>query len=219
MDNIAGVLKDAPLFGGISENEAENMLACLGARKQSFEKDAYILKIGDRPESIGLMLSGSALIVQEDFWGNRNILIKVTPPDIFSETYACSPGALMSYDVVAESRCDVLWLNVNRILTTCPTACSYHSRIIRNLLSQIASKNLRLNEKITHVGQRSTRSKILSFLSSEAQKHNNREFDIAYNRQQLADYLSVERSALSAELSRLRDEGVIDFRKNHFVLQ
>ena len=113
----------------------------------------------------------------------------------------------------------MLFLNVKRILTTCPSTCSHHNRMIRNLLSELAEKNLRLNEKITHLGQRSRRAKILSYLSAEAQRHGSAEFDIAFSRQQLADYLSVDRSGLSMELSRMQEEGLLEYRKNHFVLK
>ena len=159
------------------------------------------------------------LIIQEDFWGNRNILAAVGAGHCFAETFACSPGAVLNVSVIAETNVQVLFLNVKRILTTCPSTSSHHSRMIRNLLSELAEKNLRLNEKITHLGQRSRRAKILSYLSAEAQRHGSAEFDIAFSRQQLADYLSVDRSGLSMELSRMQEEGLLEYRKNHFVLK
>lgn len=219
MKKFFKIIKNAAVFSGVTDNEIEAMLDCLGAKEETFAKSQYILREGDAPDLLGLVLSGSALIIQEDFWGNRNIIGKVQPSGLFAEEFACSPGATMNIAVVAEEDCKVLWLGASRILTTCPSACSHHSRMIRNLLSELAAKNLKLNEKLTHIGQRTTREKVLSYLSAEAQKHNGREFDITFNRQQLADYLSVERSALSAELSKLRNEGMIEFDKNHFVLK
>ncbi len=219
MKNFLKTIKNAAVFSGVSDDEIESMLKCLGAKQETFAKSQYILREGDTPDSLGLLLSGNALIIQEDFWGNRNIIGKVSPSGLFAEAFACSPGAVMNIAVIAQEDCTVLWLGVGKILATCPSACSHHSRMVRNLLSELAAKNLRLNEKLTHMGKRTTREKVLSYLSAEAQKQNSREFDIVFNRQQLADYLSVERSALSAELSKLRTEGMIIYNKNHFVLR
>ena len=216
---MLSVLRTSGIFSGISEEETEKMLHCLEVRPETFQKDEYILRAGDRVEAFGLVITGKVLIIQEDFWGNRNILAAVGAGHCFAETFACSPGAVLNVSVMAQTNVQVLFLNVKRILTTCPSTCSHHSRMIRNLLSELAEKNLRLNEKITHLGQRSRRAKILSYLSAEAQRHGNAEFDIAFSRQQLADYLSVDRSGLSMELSRMQEEGLLEYRKNHFVLK
>ena len=219
MKEMLSVLRTSGIFFGISEEETEKMLHCLEMRPETFQKDEYILRAGDRVEAFGLVITGKVLIIQEDFWGNRNILAAVGAGHCFAETFACSPGAVLNVSVIAETNVQVLFLNVKRILTTCPSTCSHHSRMIRNLLSELAEKNLRLNEKITHLGQRSRRAKILSYLSAEAQRHGSAEFDIAFSRQQLADYLSVDRSGLSMELSRMQEEGLLEYRKNHFVLK
>ena len=219
MKEMLSVLRTSGIFSGISEEETEKMLHCLEVRPETFQKDEYILRAGDRVEAFGLVITGKVLIIQEDFWGNRNILAAVGVGHCFAETFACSPGAVLNVSVMAQTNVQVLFLNVKRILTTCPSTCSHHSRMIRNLLSELAEKNLRLNEKITHLGQRSRRAKILSYLSAEAQRHGSAEFDIAFSRQQLADYLSVDRSGLSMELSRMQEEGLLEYRKNHFVLK
>ena len=218
MKEMLSVLRTSGIFSGISEEETEKMLHCLEVRPETFQKDEYILRAGDRVEAFGLVITGKVMIIQEDFWGNRNILAAVGAGHCFAETFACSPGAVLNVSVIAETNVQVLFLNVKRILTTCPSTCSHHNRMIRNLLSELAEKNLRLNEKITHLGQRSRRAKILSYLSAEAQRHGSAEFDIAFSRQQLADYLSVDRSGLSMELSRMQEEGLLEYRKNHFKL-
>lgn len=219
MKEMLSVLRTSGIFSGISAEETEKMLHCLEVRPETFQKDEYILRAGDRVEAFGLVITGKVMIIQEDFWGNRNILAAVGAGHCFAETFACSPGAVLNVSVIAETNVQVLFLNVKRILTTCPSTCSHHSRMIRNLLSELAEKNLRLNEKITHIGQRSRRAKILSYLSAEAQRHGSAEFDIAFSRQQLADYLSVDRSGLSMELSRMQEEGLLEYRKKHFVLK
>ena len=195
------------------------MLACLGTRKEDFPKKAFVLRAGDTVGSIGIVLSGSVLIIQEDIWGNWNILSKAGPGQTFAAVYACALGSRLNVSVIAETPVTVMFLNVKRILNVCPSACSHHSRVIRNLLSELAEKNLRFNEKLTHMGQRTTRAKIMSYLSAEAQRLGKYEFDIPFSRQQLADYLGVERSGLSLELGRMKKDGVLEYRKSHFLLR
>ena len=167
---------------------------------------------------MGLVLKGSTLIIQEDLWGHRNILSRCTHGDFFGEPYAAKPGSVLNISIVAEEDCEILMLNVKRLLVTCPTACEHHQKLIRNLASVLANKILIFNEKITHVSKRSTREKILSYLSSESLKHSSLSFDIPFDRQQLADYLCVERAAMSVELSKLQREGLIRTNRNHFEL-
>ena len=195
------------------------MLSCLGAKTGSFPKDTFLLRAGDTAESVGLVLSGSVLIVQEDIWGNRNILSKAGAGQTFAAAYACAPGSVLNVSVIAETPVTAMFLNVKRVLNVCPSACEHHSRIIRNLLGELAEKNLRFGEKLTHMGQRTTRAKLMSYFSAEAQRLGTYEFDIPFSRQQLADYLAVERSGLSLELGKMRSEGLLDFHKSHFILK
>lgn len=195
------------------------MLSCLETREERFPKDTFLLRTGDTAESIGLVLSGSVLVVQEDIWGNRNILSKAGPGQTFAAAYACAPGSLLNVSVLAETPVTAMFLNVKRVLNVCPSACEHHSRIIRNLLGELAEKNLRFGEKLTHMGQRTTRAKLMSYFSAEAQRLGSYEFDIPFSRQQLADYLAVERSGLSLELGKMRSEGLLDFYKSHFILK
>lgn len=219
MEKILWTLQNSQLFSGIAEGEIREMLGCLDAGQRRFQKRDYIFRTGDTTETIGLLLSGTAFILHDDFWGNRNILSTTAPGQTFAETFACAPGTVMTVSVIAETDCEVLFLNVRRILTVCSAACSHHSRIIRNLLSDLAQKNLAYNEKMRHMAQRTTRAKLLSYFSAAAQRNNSVEFDIPFSRQQMADYLSVERSGLSMELSRMKRDGLLDYHKNHFILK
>ena len=212
------VLQRCRLFAGTSPEELHSMLSCLGARRTSCAKGAYLLEAGGHTAAVGLVLSGSILIVQEDFWGNRNLLARIRPGQIFAESFACTPGAVLNVSAVADDPSELLWLDVQRILAACPNGCTYHTQLIRNLVTELAAKNLYISEKLTHMGKRTTRDKLLSYLSAQAQKKGKAEFDIPFSRQQLADYLSVERSAMSAELGRLRDEGLLEFDRSHFIL-
>ena len=219
MKDFLPVIRASRLFSGVSERELKAMLACLRPETKDYPKDAFVLRAGDTAEAVGLVLSGTILMLQEDVWGNRNILSKAGPGQIFAAAYACAPGSVLNVSVLAETPVTVLFLNVGRVLTLCPAACAHHSRIIRNLLGELAGKNLRLGEKLTHMGQRTTRAKIMSYLSAEAQRLGTYELDIPFSRQQLADYLGVERSGLSLELGKMKQDGLLEFHKNHFELK
>lgn len=219
MKEFFPIIHSSQLFSGVSKDELPAVLSCLEAKKVSFPKDAFLLRTGDTAESIGLVLSGSVLIIQEDIWGNRNILSKLGAGETFAAAFACAPGAVLNVSVAAGTDAVVMFLNVKRILTVCSNACGHHGKILRNLLGELAEKNLRLNKKLFHMGQRTTRAKLMSYLSAEAQRLGKHEFDIPFSRQQLADYLAVERSGLSLELGKMRAEGLLDFHKNHFVLK
>lgn len=219
MKEFFPILRSSSLFSGVSEEELAAMLSCLDTRMEAFPKEAFLLRTGDTVESIGIVLSGSVLVIQEDIWGNRNILSRAGPAQTFAAAFACAFGSILNVSVIADTPTTVLFLNVKRILHVCPSACSHHSRIIRNLLTDLAEKNLRFSEKLTHMGQRTTRAKLMSYFSAEAQRLGTYEFDIPFSRQQLADYLAVERSGLSLKLGKMRDEGLLDFYKSHFVLK
>lgn len=219
MKEYLSIIRSSRLFSGISEHEIMAMLACFDAKKESFSKETFLLRAGDTAESIGLVLSGRVLIIQEDIWGNRNILSGAGQGQTFATAYACAPGSVLEVSVFAETPVTVLFLNLKRVLNMCPSVCTYHSRIIRNLLGELAEKNLRFSEKLAHMGQRTTRAKLMSYFSAEVQRFGKYEFDIPFSRQQLADYLAVERSGLSAELGKMRKEGLLDFRRNHFILK
>jgi len=219
MKKFFPIICSSQLFSGISESELTAMISCLDTKTVDFSKEEFILRVGDKINSIGLVLSGSVLIVQDDIWGNRNILSKVGAGQTFATAFACAPDFPLNVDVIAETPVSIMFLNVKRILNACPSACAHHNKIIQNILGELAEKNLRFSEKLEHMGQRTTRSKVMSYLSAQARRFSTYEFDIPFSRQQLADYLGVERSGLSLELSKMRQEGLIDFHKSHFILK
>lgn len=219
LPSMQELLSKSSLWQGISNEEQKAMLACLNARNAHYPKGQTILHRGSIADAIGFVLAGQALVVQEDFWGNRNLLACLVPGQLFAESFACAFGTPLTVDVIAQAQCEILWLDVGKVLRTCSASCSYHNQLIRNLISALAEKNLYLNEKLTHMGQRSTRDKLLSYLSFQAQRCGASDFVIPLNRQQLADYLGVERSAMSLALCKLRDEGKLTFSKNHFSLR
>jgi len=213
------VIKKSPLFQGIGEKEIEVMLNCLSGVQKSYRKLEYVQRAGDRVTSFGLVLTGSVLISKEDFWGNRSILSEVGPCESFGEVYAITGSGILGVSVTASENTDILYLDVRRILTVCTSACEFHSRLIQNLLRLMAQKNRSLTEKIEHMARRTTREKLLSYLSAQAIRQGKASFDISLNREALADYLSVDRSAMSGELSKMRREGILDYQRNHFQLK
>ena len=163
-------------------------------------------------------MEGSVNIIKDDVWGNRKIIENISQGQIFAETYACTPGEALMVDVVAAEPSEALFLEVERVLRTCPNTCSHHSRLVRNLLALSAQKNLNLSRKIFHTSPKTIRGRLLSYLSEQAVRSGGRSFTIPFDRQQLADYLNVERSALSGELGRMQREGLLRTRRNQFEL-
>lgn len=194
------------------------MLNCLGAMERGYAKGEQIYHSGDYVTDLGMVLSGSILIQTDDLWGNTTVLDKIGPGQIFAETYACVPGEPLMVDVVAAEESQVLFLNVERVLQVCPHTCAHHSKLIRNLLLLSAQKNLNLSRKIFHTASKTIRGRLLSYLSYQARRSGSPSFTIPFNRQQLADYLNVERSALSNELSKMQRDGLLVVERNRFTL-
>jgi CRP-like cAMP-binding protein len=217
MKNIFPGLRASPLFAGIGTEDFETMLPCLGARRGTYEKEETLCREGDTVREIGLLLRGRIHLATSDIWGNNSIVTEITPPGMFAEAAVCA-GRGLPVSVVAKEPSEVLFLDYNRVVTACTSACAFHAKLIRNMISVLARKNLLLSEKMEHITKRTTKEKLLSYLNAQARQQNSKAFDIPYNRQELADYLSVERSALSAEMSKLKAEGILEYKKNHFKL-
>ena len=217
--NELSLLKRSKLFYGIREEEIEPMLKCLSSGIRRYPKGELVFRRGDRISSVALLLKGSVHIQREDYWGNLSILSEISEGEVFGEVYACLENAEMLHNAVAVKASEVLFMDINRIFTVCPSVCRFHRRFLQNLLSVMALKNKMLAQKLEHISQRTTREKLLSYLSEQSLKAGKASFDIPFNRQQLADFLSVDRSAMSNELCKMRDEGILEFHRNHFVLK
>ena len=206
------------LFKGITENEIEKILPCLKSEEKKYKKGDFIYRTGDQIHSIGILLSGKISIENDDLWGNKTILNMITPGNVFAENYACIPGEQLMLNIVAIEESQILYLDMTQLLTVCGNHCDFHNKLIRNLLTISAQKNLNLSRRSFHTAAKTIRARLLSYLSYEATKQGSYEFDIAFNRQQLADYLNLDRSALSNELSKMTKEGLLSTRQNHFIL-
>lgn len=218
MEQYLYILKHSPLFAGMTGEEILSILQCLSAHKKTYQKGAFLVHSGDPIDEIGFVLEGAATILKEDCWGNCVILSQAAAGELFGEVYACLKQEASQVSVTTAVDTNVLYLNVQRMLHTCSSACPFHTRLIQNLLAVIAHKTLELTKKIEHLSKRTTREKLLSYLSAQAQAAGSNQFTIPFSRQQLADYLTVDRSAMSHELCKLRDDGVLEFQKNHFML-
>lgn len=212
------LLQLTALFENISESELNSLLSCLSARVETFEKKQFIFSEGDKVEAVGIVLSGQVQVIKEDFYGNKNIVSVFEPSDLFAETFVCSDAKTLPVSVISAADSEIMFVDFKKLITTCGNSCAFHHRLILNMLRILANKNILLNQKMEFTSKRTTREKLLAYLSAEAKKAKSAKFDIPMNRQELADFLSVERSAMSAELSKLREEGALDFNKNHFTL-
>jgi CRP-like cAMP-binding protein len=219
MNSYLPMIRTTKLFCGVSDEEILKMLGCLHARTAVFEKHTYIVRKGDIATSIGMVLEGDVLIIEEDFWGNRNILSRVSAGQLFAEAYASAGITRLDVGIVAGGRCTVLFMDTAKMMNACATPCLCHTHLMLNLVGIIAQKNIDLVRKIKHMSQRSLRAKLLSFLSEQSNVHGSASFEIPFDRQQLADYLAVDRSALSNELSKMRRDGILEYDRKKFQLK
>lgn len=218
MKKYIPVLKRTKLFWGVGEEDIASLLSCLGARKKEYKKGEYILREGEHISDIFILVEGKIHIQKDDYWGNRSILSVISVGEMFGEGYAAPESGALLNDVVAVEDSSVIFFDVKRILTTCSSACRFHNMIVQNMFFAISDKNRRLVQKLGHMSGRTTRAKLISYLSEEAKRQGSSTFTVPFNRQQLADYLCVDRSAMSNELCKMRDEGMIRFEKSRFEL-
>lgn len=216
MKKFIDQIKNCALFNGIALDNIQAMMGCIGARVQHFDKSETILLEGEPAKYIGIVLSGRAQIIRDDYYGNRSIVANIEPTQMFGESFACAETPALPINVIAVENTSVLLLDCRRITKTCQNACAFHNQVIFNLMKMMANKNLIFNEKIEITSKRTTREKLMTYLSLQAKKQNSNTITIPYNRQELADFLEVERSGLSVEISKLCRAGVIEADKKTF---
>lgn len=218
MEKYIPILKRTQLFSGVGEEEIGAMLNCLQAKLCTYKKGEYVLRQGEHLDKILVLVGGKLHIQRDDYWGNRSIINMVSIGEMFGEAYVAPESGTLMNDVLAVEDSEVIFFDVKRIITVCSAACRFHSMVVQNLFFEISDKNRKLVQKLTFMTKRTTREKLIAYLSEESKRQNSSEFSIPFNRQQLADYLSVDRSAMSNELCKMRDEGLIEFEKNYFKL-
>lgn len=216
MEKYLKILKSVLLFKGISQDNLKSLLNCLGASIKHYNKDDIVFMSGERISSIGIVLSGQVQVVQEDYYGSKCIIGNVDAGRLFGEAFSFASIEEFPVNVYATVKSDILFIDSKALVTPCTKACDFHSKLIFNMLNIVSMKNLSLTQKIEFLSRRTTRDKLLAYLSAEAQKAQSGKFCIPFNRQELADYLHVDRSAMSSELCKLRDDGILRFKKNRF---
>lgn len=219
MKNYLPVLRKCPLFQGMTEDEITAVLGCMEAKAVRFAARETILSEGEPVRLIGIVLSGSARIVQVDYFGNRSIVAGIGPSELFAESFACAGVRELPVQVVAnEDDTAVLWIDPRRIMRPCGKDCRFHREMLGNLLQIMAAKNLVFHQKVEILSKRTTREKLMAYLLLQAKKSHGNSFSIPFDRQELADYLGVDRSGLSVEIGKLRREGILNCERNHFEL-
>lgn len=218
MKKYTETLKKCTLFNGIEPDNLEALLGCLNAKISEYKKGETIIAEGTKARYIGIVLKGSTQIMQIDYYGNKSILSSAKPSQIFAEAFACAEAEAMPVTVEALEDCEIMLADCNRILKTCCNSCTFHQQLIFNLMKELAKKTIVLHRKIDIISKRTTRDKLMTYLLSEAKKQGKNTFEIPFYRQALADFLEVDRSGLSAEISKLRSEGIIESKKNKFKI-
>jgi CRP-like cAMP-binding protein len=218
MKNIVELLKEMPLFQGIESKELDSLLNCLSGRERKYEKSEVIFRAGDTPKYLGVVLEGGVRVFREDLLGNRVILGEFGQGDLFGETFALAKADALPVTVTATQTSKVLLIEGWRLTGTCPRCCGFHTRLIENMMAILAGKNMMLSEKMEVLSKRSTRDKLLGYLLGQSQRAGSLTFTIPFNRQELADYLCVDRSAMSSELGRLQNEGILTCDRSSFTL-
>jgi len=217
MTEFYEILKKVGLFDGIDVSDLEKMLECHGAERRTFHKNDILLLAGDKPRYIGIVLKGDLHISREDRDGNRHLITAVTPGRIFAEALCCAGVTESPVTVTSETDSQVLLLDFSRMLSTCSNSCLFHARLIQNMIRLIARKNLFLQHRMEIISLKSIRAKVRLYLEAFVPSQG-RDITIPFNREELADHLCVERSALSHELARMKADGIIDYQKNKFTL-
>ena len=217
MKNRIGNLKST-LFNGISEEDRKAILGCVGYRIKTYSKGSFIALEEETFDHIGIILSGSVDMVKEDLWGNRTMLLRMKENDVFGETFACGRERTATAGFQASEPTEILFMSFQRIMHSCTNSCAFHHQLSGNMIGIMADKNRELMRKVEVVTKRTTREKLLAYLSIQGQLAGSNTFDIPLSRVELADYLCVDRSAMTRELQKMKEEGLLDFQKNRFTM-
>lgn len=210
------LLLNIALFSGIIESDMLLLLQCFGIKTKSYRKGSIVVPFGTRVTSIGIVLSGSVDVFREDSAGGRFLVKKLHVNSIFSEDLVCSGVKESPFSIIAGNKCEVLFLPYEKIVSPCDKACSYHKQLVKNILKVVSENNLLLNLKIDILGKRTIREKLLTYLKTQSKNQGSSQFNVSFNRNELSEFLCVDRAAMCRELSNMRNDGLIRYSKNYF---
>ena len=206
----------SPLFDGINPEDRKTMLGCIGYHIGTFKKGDIVAFEEENIKHIGIIISGAVDMVKEDLWGNKTMLVRMRKDEMFGETFACGSDNLSVVTFLVSEDARILFIPFDRVMHSCTMACRFHHRLIENMVRIIANKNRDLMRKVEVISKRTIRERLLSYLSIQAQVQQSRYFEIPLGRLELAEYLCVDRSALTRELAKMKEEGLIDYDRNCF---
>ncbi|MBS5605311.1 Crp/Fnr family transcriptional regulator [Clostridium sp. AF18-27] len=218
MEQFLQQLHEMELFGKIEKGQIGAMLQCLGAVAKDYAKGEFIFLEGESLDSVGVVMSGSVQMIKEDVWGQKAILLSLEPGAVFGESFVCGGGSDSTVSFQAAQNSRILLLGFHKVLRTCSSSCIFHHRLIENMVTLLARKNVQLMDKMEVISKKSIRGRILVWLSQQVQRRGSRKFTSSMGRLELADYLCVDRSALTRELGRMQEEGLVLVNKNEFEL-
>lgn len=218
MNSTMQIIRNTGLFTGISDQEATAMSKCLGAETRRCMPGEILWREGDRVEQIGIVISGRIDVIKRDWWGNEIALSSNGPGSVICLEYACSGDRGIDVSIVSSGHAEVVLFWIAKVVRVCKSSCEFHSRLINNLVRMLSKGCMDMNRRLDELSKKTIRDKLRAYLSDCAKDAGSNEFTVPLNRQEMADHLNVDRSALSAELGRMRNDGILDFNKNQFVL-
>ena len=218
MEAYFDILRSCALFSGMQNDEVASMLSCLNGRVMTAGREQVIFQEGDPADFVGIVLQGTVRILIEDLCGNRTVVGQAEEGEVFGEAFSCAGVQRLPVSVVAVQPGKILLLDLRRVLTVCSNSCAFHNRLVQNLVRVLAERSLQLNQRLNVAFRRTTREKLMAYLLSEAKARGSNQFAIPFDRQELADYLGVDRSAMSAELSRMQKDGLLETHRSWFKL-
>ncbi len=212
------LLVKLPLFEGMPADDIPVILKRLGSYSKKYKRNDFIKTAGDPIDFIGIVLEGSIQVLQDDYYGNRNIRAHFGQGALFAEAFACAGVKFLPVDILASDDAEILFINSNSIFASCGGRCEYHHTLITNLLKIVAQKNMLMNQKLKYSSHKTTKEKLMAFLHDQSRINKSKEFTIPFDRQALADYFGVERSAMSTEINKLVKQGIIETKRSYFRL-
>ena len=218
MEQYYPILKRCALFRGIEESNYMDLLGCLDAQIKHFNEDEYIFFAGDKINRVGVVLSGTVEILKENLAGNKHIIAILDSSHLFAEGIVCTADRLSPVTAQAKEETNIMFIPYEKIIRSCGQSCSYHIELIQNMMVVLGEKNINLNWKLELLTLKGMREKLASYLIKASYENRSNTFQIPLNRSELSDFLNVSRTSMCRELTRMKDDGLIDLYGRSFKI-